>query len=84
MGKKSRRQRESGGAATGFLKPHKRFEKDHWRHKDGTSVTNEDRKGCIWRMRFSNPAGWQCEKLNGKSICPLWLLENCQGRAQRD
>ena len=41
MGKKSRRQREPGGAAAGFLKPHKRFEKDHWRHIDGSEITSE-------------------------------------------
>ncbi len=42
MGKKSRRQREQGGAVTGFLKPHKRFEKEHWRHKDGSPVSDEE------------------------------------------
>ena len=41
MGKKSRRQRE-GGAATGFLKPHKRFEDKHWRHKDGSPISDDE------------------------------------------
>ena len=65
MGKKSRRQRESGGAATGFLKPHKRFEPDHWRHKDGSSVTNEETKRLYLGMRFSGPGlmkGYFCSQ----------------------
>ena len=39
MGKKSRRQREAGGAAAGSLRPEKRFEPEKWRHEDGSSIT---------------------------------------------
>ena len=52
MGKKSRRQREPGGAAAGFLKPHKRFEKDHWRHIDGTPITSGQELQLYMAMGF--------------------------------
>ena len=50
MGKKSRRQREPGGASTGFLRPHKRFEKDHWRHKDGSPITRDEENELRYLM----------------------------------
>ena len=42
MGKKSRRQREPGGGATGSLRPEKRFEPEKWRHEDGSPITDHE------------------------------------------
>ena len=42
MGKKSRRQREAGGAAAGSLRPEKRFEPEKWRHEDGSPITKQE------------------------------------------
>ena len=41
MGKKSRRQRETGGG-TLQMKPDKRVEQDHWRHEDGSPIKTEE------------------------------------------
>ena len=43
MGKKSRRQREVGGGVL-QMKPERRFETDHWRHKDGSPIKTEEIK----------------------------------------
>ena len=67
MGKKSRRQREPGGAAAGFLKPHKRFEKDHWRHKDGSPVTDEENLKLYLALRTA-PQLKEVREMQGKGL----------------
>ena len=67
MGKKSRRQREPGGAAAGFLKPHKRFEKDQWLHKDGSPISDEE----IFQLYMSLRALPEFKDTEAREIGPV-------------
>ena len=55
MGKKSRRQREAGGGAL-QMKPDKRFEQDHWRHKDGSPVSLYETKRLYLALCITHEA----------------------------
>ena len=55
MGKKSRRQREAGGG-TLQMKPDKRFEQDHWRHKDGSPVSLYETKRLYLALCITHEA----------------------------